>query len=251
MGWLVRLGGDEWSLQGLSEALQTGPRVWKDDDGSYYLSSPALSACLDDTGAWREAELTIARVNDAAAALEPGNRPVVTQAVVHVGDDGNRRAFAPASVGLDAAVARARFSATVVHADGTVETPCPSRLEQLYLKLGKEGVQSDLAKALKAWRSGTRDWRLLYHVYEIIKHDVSRGTNDYKALQAVTPRGMAWPELDEELDRFRKSANDPDHAGSEARHGRPEPKPTQNPISKGEAEDLVRRLLETWINTKI
>lgn len=251
MDWWSRLGGDERSLQGLSEALQTEPRVWKDDDGHYYLSSPTLSACTDGDGAWWEAARTVARIDDAATALDPAHRPVVTQAVVCVDDDGRRRAFARASTTLDAVIVRDRFSATVTRADGTVETPGPSRLEQLYLALKKEGDQGDLARAVQAWRSGTRDWGRLYHVYEIIKHDVSGGSDDYKALQAVTPRGMTWPQLDSELVRFRGTANDPAHAGSEARHGRPEPKPINNPMSFTEAEHLIRRLLETWIDTKI
>ena len=251
MDWWVRLGGDEWSLQGLCEALRTDPRVWKDDDGHYYLSCPTLSAQTDGDGAWWEAERTVARINDAAMALDPGHRPVVTQAVVCVGDDGSKRAFARASTTLDAFIVRDRFSATVARADGTVETPQPSRLEQLYLALKKEGDQGDLARAVQAWRSGTRDWGRLYHVYEIIKHDASGGTDDYKALQAVTPRGMTWPQLESELDRFRKTANDPAHAGSEARHGRPTPTPMSNPMSLPEAEHLIRRLLDTWIGTKM
>jgi hypothetical protein len=80
---------------------------------------------------------------------------------------------------------------------------------------------------------------------------VSGGTGKPEALQAVTPRGMAWPELDKGLKRFRGTANDPAHAGPEARHGRPEPKPISDPMSLREAEDLIRRLLETWIDTKI
>jgi hypothetical protein len=251
MDWLVRLGGDEWSLQGLSEALPTVPRIWKDDDGDYYLSAPALSACVDDKGAWREAELTVARIND-AAALEPGHRPVVTQAVVQVGDDGSRRASVRVTVGTGHLVAAgARVSATVTRADGTVDPSGPSRLEQLYRELEKEGDQSELAYTLKMWRSGPRDWRVLYNVYESIKYDVSRGTNDYKALEAVVPRGMTWPELDNELERFRDTANNRRYSGLAARHGKPWAERMENPMSERDAMDLIRRLLETWINTKI
>ena len=109
--WSVRLGGDEWSLQGLSEALLTEPRVWKDNDGHDYLSSPTLSACLDENGAWREAELAVARVNDAAAALEPGYRPIVTQAPICVADNGSRCVSARAmpGTGADRAAERGRY----------------------------------------------------------------------------------------------------------------------------------------------
>jgi hypothetical protein len=251
MDWLVRLGGDEWSLQGLCDALPKEPRVWKDDDGHYYLSSAALSACGNDNAAWWGAERAVARLNEAATALDPEHRPVVTQAVVCVGDDGSRRAFARGSIGLARGVARVRGVGMAVRADGTVVPPAPSQLERLYLALKKERDQGPLARAVQAWRTGTRDWARLYHVYEIIKHEVSGGTDDYKALQAVTPRGMTWPELDRHLTRFRDTANDPAHAGPEARHGRPKRNPISDPMSLPEAEHLIRRLLETWIGTKI
>jgi hypothetical protein len=167
-----------------------------------------------------------------------------------VGADGIRRGFARATATAHA-VARARAVATVVRADGTVEAPGASRVEQLYLKLDKEGERSELARALSAWRSGEHDWGLLFHVYEIIKHDVSGGTDDYNALQAIVPRGMTWPQLENELVRFRNTANDRDHAGAKARHGRPTRNPISNPMSQREAEDLIRRLLETWIGIRI
>jgi hypothetical protein len=253
MDWLVRLGGDEWSLQGLCEALPKEPRVWKDDDGHYYLSSAALSACADSEGAWDLAELTVAGINDVATVLDRGHHWVGMQAIVHVGDDGSRHVYERASAATKRIWAaqmarRSRLSTTVTRA----HPPGHSRLGRLYLVLEKQGDRSDLARALKAWRSRIgRDWGLLYHVYEIIKHNVSGGTDDYKALQAVTPPGMTWPELDDELRRFRGTANDPAHAGPDARHGRPEPKPISDPMSLKEAEDLIRRLLETWIDTKI
>jgi hypothetical protein len=216
-----------------------------------YLSSPSLSTFTDGEGAWWEAERTVARINDAVTALDSGHRQVVTQAVVCIGDDGSKRAFAGASTTSDTVIVRDRFSATVTRADGTIETPRSSRQEQLYLALKKEGDQGELARAVQAWRSGTRDWSRLYHVYEIIKHDVSGGTGKPKALQAVTPKGMTWAELDQHLRRFRDTANDPAHAGPEARHGRPAATPISNPMSLTQAEHLIRSLLDSWIDTKI
>ena len=98
---MVRLDGDEWSLQGLCEALRGAqPRVWREDNGHYYLSSPSLSSCADEDGAWREAEQLVSRINDAAAALDRGHHPVTGAAVVRVDSDGTRHASVRVSVAV-------------------------------------------------------------------------------------------------------------------------------------------------------
>ena len=85
-------------------------------------------------------------------------------------------------------------------------------------------------------------------MYEVIKHDVSGGTDDWKALPALLPNE---PGLSRELERFRRTANDPKHAGIYARHGRPEPKPEADPMTFAEAQSLIRQLLLAWLLTKI
>jgi hypothetical protein len=248
--WIARLGGDEWSLEGLSGAFQTGPtRVRRDDDGCYYLFSAGLSSCANADAAWREAERLVSQINDAAAP-DKGHQPVEAHAVVCISDDGTRRASVRASARLSA-VARARAFATLTRADGTIDPPGPSRLERLCVALEREGTDSDLARALRAWRSGELDQGLLFHVYEIIKHDVSGGTDRWETLQAVTPAGMTWDEFKDKLRRFRGTVNDPAHAGSSARHGRPMRNPISDPMQLKEAEDLIWRLLQRWIETKI
>jgi hypothetical protein len=249
--WIARLGGDKWSLEGLCGAFQTGAtRVRQDDDGCYYLSSPSLTSCADADAAWREAERLVSRINDAAVALDRGHQPVEAHAVVCISEDGTRRASVRASLRLSV-VARARVSATVTRADSTIDPPGPSHLERLCAALEREGTDGDLARALRAWRSGELDEGLLFHVYEIIKHEVSGGTDRWETLQAVTPAGMTWDEFKDELRRFRGTVNDPAHAGSSARHGQPMRKSISDPMQLKEAEDLIWRLLQRWIETKV
>jgi hypothetical protein len=88
----------------------------------------------------------------------------------------------------------------------------------------------------------------LYHVYEVIKHDASGGTDNWVALLSVLPRE---PDLGRQLQRFRKTANDPKHSGLHARHGRPEPKPEPDPMPFVEAQSLIHRLLVAWLSMKI
>jgi hypothetical protein len=85
-------------------------------------------------------------------------------------------------------------------------------------------------------------------VYEVIKHDVSGGTDDWKPLLALLP---SKPDLGRQLERFRGTANDPKHAGIHARHGRPEPKPEPDPMTFTEAQILIHQLLVAWLSRKI
>jgi hypothetical protein len=111
-----------------------------------------------------------------------------------------------------------------------------------------EGHGSDLGRALQIGLLPQQTWGSLYHVYEVIKHDVSGGTEDWKALLSLLPNE---PGLGRELERFRGAANDPKHAGIHARHGRPERKPEPDPMTFAEAQSLIRRLLLAWLSTKI
>ena len=252
MDWMVRLGGDEWSLQGLCDVFRgVQPRVWREDDGLYYLSSPALSSCVDEDEACREADRLVSRIND-AAALDREHHPIEASAVVQVDSHSTRRFFVRAK-GTAAGTSRCRGVAMGIRSDGTVAPPGPSWVERLYAALEREGDKGPLARALQAWRSRERDWALLYHVYEIIKEDVSSGTNYHKDLQTVTPVGMTWLELDQELNRLRNTSRnpDPDYAGTLARHGKTDRKPISNPMQLREAEDLIWRLLQRWAETKV
>ena len=132
--------------------------------------------------------------------------------------------------------------------DGKSSPPQPSRPEKLVAQWEIEGHNSDLGRALRIGLLPQQTWGSLFHVYEVIKHDVSGGTDDWKALLALFP---SEPNLGRQLERFRGTANDPKHAGMHARHGKPGPKSEPDPMTLTEAQTLVRQLLVAWLSTKI
>ena len=219
----------------------------RSDDGKYYLASSAFDHCVTSAAIWELAEQIIERINGAARALKPQFRPVqVGTELIQVQDDGTRKVHRRVQVtGMEI---RMKMGEVTVLMDGKPPPPRPSEPEKLVAQWEAEGHESDLGRALRIKLLPQQTWGSLYHVYEVIKHDLSGGTGDWKALLALLPND---PDLGCQLDRFRKTANDPEHAGMHARHGKPEPNPTPDPMTLADAQSLIHRLLVAWVSRKI
>lgn len=109
-------------------------------------------------------------------------------------------------------------------------------------------VDPSVAKALRFYSEEDR-WTInLWKVYETIRADVADRTR--KTIEkALGESGVRWITLDE-FNRFGTVINNPNVSGDEARHAEPDPRrdPHSNPMSREEAEALVRRLLVRWLN---
>jgi hypothetical protein len=245
MEWLVRLEGDEWSLENLPKWFSQLDHKVRLEDGKYYLVSSAFHHCATSAEVWELAEQIVERINGAAKACDPHFRPVqIAGEVAQVHDDGRRQVYA-----LGRGTAMGRSKASAVSATASSGTPPqPSRPERLVAQWEAEGHESDLGRALRIGLLPQQTWGSLYHVYEVIKHDASGGTGDWKALLALLPNE---PDLGRQLERFRGTANNPKHAGIHARHGKPEPKSEPNPMDFADAQSLIGRLLVAWVSTKI
>jgi hypothetical protein len=247
MEWLVRLEGDEWSLEDLPKWFSQWDHKVRVEDGKYYLASAAFDHCTTSREVRELAEQIVERINGAARAFEPRFRPAqIGTEFVEVDDDGNRRVHQ--RIQLEAGELRIKGQDVTVLIDGIPLPPRPSNPEMLVAKWEAEGHDSDLGRALRIGLLPRQTWGSLYHVYEVIKHDVSGGTGDWKALLPLLP---SEPGLDRELKRFRDTANDPKHAGIHARHGRPERDSEPDPMTFVEAQSLIHRLLLAWLSTKI
>lgn len=247
MEWLIQLEGDEWSLEDLSKWFNQLDHKIRSEGGKYYLASSAFDQCTTSAEVCELAEQIIERINGAARAFEPGFRPAqVSTEIVQVDDDGTRRVHQ--CVRPDAAEVRTKGGEVSVLVDGKPPPPEPSNPEKLVAQWEVEGHESDLGRALRIGLLPQQTWGSLYHIYEVIKHDVSGPKDDWKALLPLLPNE---PDLGRKLERFRKTANDPKHAGIHARHGKPEPKPEPDPMNFADAQSLIHRLLVAWLSSKI
>lgn len=247
MKWLVRLEGDEWSLEDLPKWFSLLDHKVRREDDEYYLVSSAFNHCATRTEIWELAEQIVERINGTAKAFEPQFRPVqVGSELLEIHDDGTRRVHQRAKVApMELRMTVGRVTVLV---DGKPLPPQPSKPEELVALWEAEGHESDLGRALRIGLLPQQTWGSLYHVYEVIKHDASGGTDDWKALLPLLPKES---DLGRQLKRFRNTANDPKYAGVHARHGKPKGKPEPDPMTFAEAQSLVRRLLVAWLSTKI
>lgn len=249
MEWLVRLEGDDWSLEDLPKWFGQLAHKVRLEDGKYYLASPAFDDCITSSEVRELAEQIVERINGAARAFAPRFRAAqIGTEIVEVDDDGTRRVHQ--RIQLEAGEIRIRGHDFTVLIDGKPLPPQPSRPEMLVAKWEAEGHDSDLGRALRIGLLPQQTWGSLYHVYEAIKHDMWGGKGNqkhaWKALLPLLPNGLG-----RELERFRGTANDPKHAGIHARHGKPERNPEPDPMTFAEAERLINRLLVAWLSTKI
>ena len=247
MEWLVRLEGDDWNLEDLPKWFSQLDHKVRSEHGKYYLVSSAFDHCATSVEVWELAEQIVEQINGAASAFEPQFRPAhLGSEIVQIEDDGTRRVHQRIQVGTG--VVRAKGLGLTALIDGNPLPPQPTKSEKLVARWEAEGHESDLGRALRIGLLPQQTWGSLFHVYEVIKHEVSGGTGDWKSLLPLLPNE---PNLGRELERFRGTANDPKHAGIHARHGRPEPKPEPCPMKFANAQGLIRRLLLAWLSTKI
>lgn len=210
------------------------------EDGRYLLSSPLLERC-EDLGRAREiAVQLIERIITAAKLQDPDFGSVRSNQVEYTDADGKIRRHSwaePKSITI-----RVRAFPPVLSVDGVVRPPPPAFPERvLELALRDRSVDT----ALMYLRLPQQTWGSLYSVYEIIREDLDPNPKNWRKL---TMLGVS----EAEVQRFRDTANDREHTGIHSRHGQTFGKRIEGgPMSLGEAEKFIRRMLRSWIKKKL
>ena len=142
----------------------------------------------------------------------------------------------------DTITVRAQVVAGIVYADNPTESvpviqPAPRAVSTVALALSDASV----AKAYRLLGRGAKNWVDLYRVYEVLEKDMG-GQHSVQRLGWVT---------EDEIRRFKHSANSPAVGGDDARHGAEQHDAPSNPLSLEEAESVVHRLLAAWLEHKL
>lgn len=230
--WSVRLKGHPFDLEDLSAQLRSTAINITAEDGSFYLRSEEFDSLADATKIWLRAGELLERINGAAKIRSPGYQAVEADCVIHV-DEAGRHQSAVFAAGT--ARARARMSAAAfVTSDGPIagQDEHPSELNQWLGLLGSTSVD----KALRMYGSRDASWDNLFKIYEVVEQDVGS--------RKIVEGGWA---SGHELERFSRTANSVDVVGDDARHGRRMGDPPKKPMSLGEAQALVNRILQGWL----
>ena len=228
--WLVRLKGERFDLENFPKLLCSLEVRVVEENGSFYLESSEFNS-LTSAEEVRERGRELIKIINGAAKLKQDNFLGISEdAIIRVGDDGNRHGY----LFLEEAITirtRVKVSAqsTVITADGSEKVATqPSALESLIGVAQKYNVVAD---ALDFYRDGT--WSSLYNAYEIIRGDVG---GEHQIIK------NGWT-VKSDVRRFRQTAQPYRHASKKY-------KPPAQPMTLLEARQLIKAILSRWVSSK-
>jgi hypothetical protein len=131
-----------------------------------------------------------------------------------------------------------RVVATLYNPDGTVAAVSSTPTLGPWVRLSQQ--HANVRTVLSYLADPELGWQGLWNVYEIIRADLG-GEKEIAARRYVSQT---------ELERFRRTANNPSAAGPGARHGVSRGKAPRNPMSLPTARELVRLLSRAWLLNK-
>ena len=163
-------------------------------------------------------------------------RSLTSNAAIRLHSDGRQEAFLYVH---DIVGVRAEVSVDVVRDGESVPIVQPKSRAVKIIELALSDAA--VSKAYRLLGKDATSWVGLYRVYETIEKDVG----GQHALQR-----LGWVSEDE-IRRFKHSANSPSVAGDESRHGAEQHRPPSNPVTVEQGASIVHRLAAAWLDHKL
>lgn len=218
--WRVELEGHEFDLRALEGVpAESGERVVK-VDGEYFITGGAVSEAANAQDALNLARSLLPVLNGLGRVFKDGFQPVRLQDGVRSSANPQKRIV----FGEVHMFGRGELSVGGVSLAGVAEHAIQS-------KGTGWGVAMRMVGAPQA-----QTWQNLYKVFEVLREEAG-------GQQALLQRlGLAK----KQLDRFTRSANDPNVTGAEARHGTFKQPTVSDPMTLDDAERFVAQMLRDW-----
>jgi hypothetical protein len=232
--WHVELTGHQFDLEDLPRWFTAPELRVVEEDGHFLLETEKFDGLHKSSEVHAVARELLPRINGVAKLKDGSFRDVVVGAIVReLDEEGTERQHAVVLAGT--IEARSKLSAVLVRVgQDEPPVPAPGSLDTDQWLRAAEADQ-DAREALGIWGGRPHDWVNFYKVYEIV-----RSRADIKS--------SGWAS-DNELSRFTRTANHPDSAGEDARHGRMSADPPPKPMSLPEADALVGRIVIAWLGS--
>jgi hypothetical protein len=232
--WLVELRGHIFDLEHLA-ALFTTPLLLVVREGDEFrLKSTEFDALGTSEEVHAKAEQLMITLNGIASVYADHYRNVeISGGLVCIDADGAKKRYVLAAA---CGSFRMKGSAATLTIGGE---PVPPKPTQADITLNAAVTQEVLSRAL-GFFSLEKTWGNLYKVLDAIEQDMGSA----KALS-----DQKW-ERTSDIKRFTGTANDHNAAKGSARHGFISKRAMANPMSLGEAEQLIRTIMTKWIVTK-
>lgn len=234
MKWQVRLHGDRKLLEELSRAYQfDNMKIGKDEEG-YFLESSKFEDLKSSTDVHAKGEELATQLNGAAMLISGSRRDIQVGGTVHIRKDGLR------DITIHLEAGHLELPAPVLGRpilNGVMVEVVPFPGEDLPTLIMLAERDESVARAMEQLQHGGWSWVNLFRLMEIVKADVG----DISRLTGIAAN---------DVERFTHSADNPEVAGMDARHGVRKYQPPKRPMTHREAKGFVQRVLKSWVNGK-
>ena len=235
MRWEVCLTGHQATLEMLSNVVQNEVLTIRYDGGRCYISSALFEDCNSADEVLEKSERFVETLSGFVRLTDGRKHRIAVSTVTEQMQDGTARdnLFFREKLEL-----RSTLAVVVTYKDGSTKTVGP---KQLFTDKAALCLSSpSLARALSIYGQGELDWSNLYRVLEIILNNCG-GENGLKS--------EGWAKKGD-IDRFRRSANDPSVSGDSARHSVFKFEPPPNPMNIREGRVFIETLLCKWVGSQ-
>jgi hypothetical protein len=231
--WMVRINGDPFDLELLSEQFRSANLSIAKESNGYYARSSEFEVLSSEPEVRSKADEILDSLNGIGRMLDSHFRPVEIDAITEADETGSRKHYMEF---FEEIKVRDKATVKVVNADGTSEQSTQPPAAESQLAIAQRDPK--VAKALRIFGSREHDWHNLNNIFEVVQSDVGG---------QITKAGWA---TQTEIDRFTRTANSVQAIGDDARHGDEKVPAPKNPMSLAEADALMTRILKSWIDSK-
>src|SRR5437667_5076309 len=223
--WLVQLSGDHMDLEEFPRCFPDGDISAVEENGAFFLLGPAFEVLPNSEAVLGEATRTLDRFTATISLIWPALRKPTISHVIREADGGERDAFVFLS---GCSSGRAKVGAVLASAGAAPQPPQRTQAQDL---LRKAAGSAHLEVALSLWADPIRSWPRLYCVLEEIEQHLG---------QRVDAAGLC---PSNQRQRFTRTANTAEVAGSDARHATGKFAARGNPMTLLEATDFIGQML--------
>ncbi len=233
MKWQVNLIGNPEDLDDLSKIFGSpGLCIIREED-MYFLESTSFDRCFNTTALKFEADKLLASINATKTIVRSVSESIRRGPIHEIDENGSRHVYTEKTL-------------TGIY---SIQTRIPST--------SASGTTEELPMnlSMSKWIPLIDSNEKVQRVFDLVNHDFDSFMGIYKIIEVVQednyPPVMRKGEFYHEIDRFKQTAECYCSIGKDARHAHSKFKEPKNPMSIGQAKNMISKILQMWLNSKI
>lgn len=226
--WLAKLEGSHFDLEEFPRWFPSGELFAVEEAGSFFIVGKALDTLPDAESVRNVSIRAVHEFSATISVLGPTVRKPTIGSVIREHENGGRDVF----VFITGVGARAKAGA-VLTVGGDTPRPMPTQAQDL---LSAAQKSTHLRTALTVFADPTPSWPLLYRVMEEIEQYLG---------EHVDAAGLC---SGNERQRFTRTSNTAEVAGTDSRHAQGKFEPPADPMERSEGVSFIKNLLKAALS---